>query len=104
MNYPAVEGYGERLPGEVYHPTADFDPAFVFANAGDAKAQAEYQEDLKVLGEAALAEAEEAKAEAEEVPTGEALTTNEQSNASVDTANVEPDVPVVPDNSTPTFE
>ena len=46
-----LDEYGKRIEGYdgPYHPSAEFDPNFVFANAGDPKAQAQYQNDLVEL-------------------------------------------------------
>lgn len=42
-----VEGYGDRNEGydAPYHPSANFDPAVAFANAGDPEAAAAAQEE-----------------------------------------------------------
>lgn len=45
-----VEGYGERKDYDApYHPSADFDPQFVHAFAGNTEKQEQYQNDLKTL-------------------------------------------------------
>lgn len=66
-----VEGYNVKSEGEVYHPSAFFDPAEKFKFAGDPEKQAEFQDENGLVREVSPPEI-----------------TNEQSNADEATSTV----------------
>lgn len=74
--HPDVEGYGVVSEGEVYHPSAFFNPAEKFKYAGDPEKQAEYQD---------------------EVTEPVVEITDEQSNADLSTSTVKVDEPLTGD-------
>lgn len=86
--HPNVEGYGVVSEGETYHPSAFFDPAQKFAEAGTVPTVEE-----------ALEKAEEVKSTTTQdvngVPSNPTEITAEQSNADLATSRVHPDVPNV---------
>lgn len=83
--HPNVEGYGVVSEGETYHPSAFFDPAQKFAEAGVVPTVDEALEKAKST----------TTQDVNGVPSNPTEITAEQSNADLATSRVHPDVPNV---------
>lgn len=83
--HPNVEGYGVVSEGETYHPSAFFDPAVKFAEAGVVPTVDEALENAKST----------TTVEVDGVPSNPVEITAEQSNADLATSQIHPDVPNV---------